>query len=54
MTGTEATLFGAAVALILNFAGIAYSYGKSTQKLNDLCRRMDRVENLLNGKGEKK
>lgn len=36
--------------LLVNIAAVAYSYGKLSQKVNDLCRRIGRVEVVLNGR----
>ena len=33
--------------LLVNLAGVAYSYGKLNQKVNDLCNRVARLENHL-------
>lgn len=42
---------GTIVIIILvasNIGGLAYGYGRLTQKTADLCRRVDRLENILN------
>lgn len=36
--------------LLVNTALISFSYGKLSQKVSDLCRRMGRVEGILNSK----
>ena len=36
--------------LIINLTGVAFIYGKLTQTVHDLCRRVDRLEKLNNGK----
>ncbi len=36
--------------LLVNTALISFSYGRLSQKVTDLCRRMVRVEDILNGK----
>ena len=33
---------------ICNLLAFAYGYGKLTQKVNDLCRRLDRLERRQN------
>ena len=40
--------------VITNIAGVAYSYGRLSQKVNDICQRLSRLENTLNCSGEKK
>ena len=40
--------------VVINIAAVAYSYGKLSQKVSDLCRRIDRVEKTLNGKDKVK
>lgn len=37
-------LVGIGALVVINIVAVAYGYGKTTQKLNDLCRRMDRIE----------
>lgn len=37
--------------IVVNIAVAAYSYGRLSQKVNDLCRRMDRVEKIINNPG---
>lgn len=44
---------GVGVFTIVNVIVVAFSYGKLTQKVNDLCGRMERVEKLINSKGGK-
>ena len=41
---------GIIVLVIVNIAVAAYSYGRLSQKVNDLCRRMDRLEAIVNGR----
>ncbi len=36
--------------LIINLAGLAFTYGGLTQTVRDLCRRVDRLEKLNNGR----
>ena len=38
------------VLVVANIAAVAFSYGKLSQKVNDLCRRIDRVEKAVNKK----
>jgi len=45
-----AGILGIAGLVILNIIAVAFSYGMLTQKVKDLCRRMGRVEDILNGK----
>lgn len=33
------------VAVIVNLIVLAFSYGKLSQKVEDVCRRVDRLEN---------
>ena len=42
---------GVIALLVVNIVAVAYSYGKLSQKVNDLCRRMDRVEKIINHTG---
>ena len=35
---------------LVNLAAVAYSYGKLTQKVNDLCGRMSRLEKQENSR----
>ena len=50
--GTAAVI----VLVVINIAGVAYSYGKLSQKVSDLCRRLERVEKIFNNpkEGDKK
>ena len=44
------TLFGfiaIGVLVVINIIVVAFGYGKSSQQIADLCRRMDRVEKML-------
>jgi len=34
--------------IVVNIAAVAYSYGMLSQKVKDICRRMDRVERIIN------
>ena len=43
---------GIIVLVIVNIAVAAYSYGRLSQKVNDLCQRMDRVEKAANNPGK--
>lgn len=38
--------------LLVNIAAVSFSYGKLSQKVSDLCRRMGRVEGILNTKNK--
>ena len=49
MDGTAVGFISISAVLMLNLIGVAYSYGKHTQKLNDLCRRMGLVEEAFKG-----
>jgi len=53
----EGTAIGALVGVgfltIVNVAVVAYTYGKLTQKVKDLCDRMSRVEGIINSQGGK-
>jgi len=46
------SLFGVAFLTIINVAAVAFSYGRITQKVRDLCRRVLRLEAIANGKKE--
>ena len=35
---------------MVNISVFAYGYGKLGQKVSDLCRRVGRLEDILNGK----
>ncbi len=50
--GTAAVI----ILVVINIAGVAYSYGKLSQKVSDLCRRLERVEKVINNpeEGDKK
>jgi len=37
--------------LTINIGAVAYSYGKLSQKVNDTCRRLKRLEKILNHNG---
>ena len=37
--------------VIVNIVVVAYSYGKSTQQLADLCRRVTKLENKIKNGG---
>ena len=50
---TDSVLFGfisIAVLVIINIAIVAYGYGKLSQKVNDACRRIGRLELIANGR----
>jgi len=49
MDGTAIGFISIGTVLFLNLIGVAYSYGKHSQKLNDLCRRMGSVEEAFKG-----
>lgn len=36
---------------IVNIIVVAYSYGRTSQKVADLCRRVSRLESIINRKG---
>lgn len=38
------------VLVLINIAGVAYSYGKLSQKVEDLSRRVTEVERSVNGR----
>ena len=46
-------IIGVGGLVIINIVFAAYSYGRLTQTVKDLCRRVGRVENIVNGKGVK-
>lgn len=37
-------LIGMAFLTVVNIAVVAFSYGKMTQKVDDLCRRVEKLE----------
>lgn len=47
MTGA---IIGVGGLVILNIVIVAYGYGKLTQKVSDACRRLTRLESIINGK----
>jgi len=48
MTGA---LIGIGFALVVQIGLFAYGYGKLNQKVSDLCGRISRLEDKLNGNG---
>lgn len=38
------------VLIVTNIGLVAFSYGKLTQKVKDLCRRVDKLERSVNSK----
>lgn len=48
-TGITAALIGIGMLVIINIVAVAYSYGKLSQKVNDFCQRVDRLEKIENG-----
>ena len=46
----DGATIGVISLLVVNIACIAYSYGRLYQKVNDLCRRVDKIDKLLNNK----
>ena len=42
------------ILVVINITGVAYSYGMLSQKVKDLCRRLDRVEKAINNRGDVK
>ena len=45
----EAGFIGIGALLIVQLVGFTYGYGKLTQKVNDICRRLNRIEKIENG-----
>lgn len=43
-------LVGIGFLTVVNVAVVSYSYGKMSQKVLDLCNRVKRLEELVNGK----
>ena len=39
---------GALILILVNIAGVAFSYGKLSQKVKDQCQKLDAVEERLN------
>ena len=50
MDGNTIGFIGVALLVLTNIAAVAYSYGKLSQKVNDLCRRVTRLENACNAR----
>lgn len=44
-----AALIGVGGLVIVNIIVAAYGYGRLNQKVCDLCRRVDRLEKIING-----
>ena len=44
-----AALIGVGALVIINIIIAAYGYGRLNQKVCDLCRRVDRLEKIING-----
>jgi len=42
------------LSVVVNVSVVAFSYGKLSQSVKDLCRRMGRVEGILNSKSANK
>lgn len=42
------------LSVAVNIGVVAYSYGKLSQSVKDLCRRIGRVEGILNNKAGNK
>lgn len=42
------------LSVVVNVGVVAFSYGMLTQKVKDLCKRMGRVESILNSKATSK
>lgn len=42
------------VTVIVNLLLVAFMGGRLWQKVNDNCRRLSRIESIINGKGTKK
>ncbi len=38
------------ISVAVNVGVVAFSYGKLSQSVHDLCRRMTKVESIMNGK----
>ncbi len=51
---SEAGFVSLIVLLVVNIAAVAFSYGSLTQKVRDICRRIERLERLINGHREKR
>jgi hypothetical protein len=47
------SFIGIALLVVINIAAVAFSYGKLNQKVNDLCRRVDRIDRIINHTGIK-
>jgi hypothetical protein len=50
-SGIIGALIGIAFLTLVNIAVIAYTYGKITQTVAELCRRVLRLERIYNNKG---
>ena len=47
------SFIGIALLVVINITAVAFSYGRISQKVNDLCRRVDRIERIINHTGIK-
>ena len=45
----DGAVIGIISLVMVNIAAVAFSYGRLSQKVNDLCARIGRVEKILNG-----
>lgn len=43
---------GVIILISVNIAAVAFSYGKLSQKVTDLCQRIDRIEKVINNPGK--
>lgn len=50
--GVVAAFVGTAILVVINIAIAAFSYGRLSQKVDDCCRRITRLENTANGNGK--
>ena len=41
------------ILVVVNIAAVAVGYGRVSQKVSDLCQRMERVEKAINNPGKK-
>ena len=40
----DGATIGILTLIVVNIGAVAYSYGKLSQKVSDLCRRVERIE----------
>lgn len=46
-----AALIGVAILVMINIILVAFTYGRLSQKVDDFCRRVDKLESKVFGNG---